>query len=63
MKKIQVIIMHRLSRHLIVTVVFILQALFSVKGGDFNVDNSFATPIEGRWDLTINVEGKEFHPG
>ncbi len=60
MKKIQVIILHRISRHLIVTVVLLLQALFSVKGADFNFENTFATPIEGRWDLTINVEGKEF---
>ena len=43
-----------------VLIMLMLQAGFSeVKAGENSVFPFFATPLEGRWDITINEDGKE----
>ena len=60
MKRIAAIILHQISRHLIMPAILMLAALSAVRGNDFHFKKPDTTSIEGRWDITINVSGKEF---
>ena len=58
MKKIPAIILHHISRQLLI--VLLLMAVSAVKANDFRLGKTDSVSIEGRWDMTIYVEGKEF---
>jgi len=60
MKKIPAIILYRIFRQLLVALVLFLFAVSAVKAKEFRFEKADSVSIEGRWDMTIYVDGKEF---
>lgn len=59
MKKVNVMSIIHISRHLLAPLVFLVTALPIYANGDISAKTAPAS-IEGRWDITVTVDGKEF---
>jgi hypothetical protein len=60
MKKISVINMKHITRHMFMPVIFILALSVSAKAGIISSAKPADPAIEGRWDITIEDSGKKF---
>ncbi len=60
MKKSSFIILNRISRQIVIPVLLVVLSASGVKASDPRLERPDSVSIEGRWDMTMFAEGKEF---
>ncbi len=60
MKKSLFIILNRISRQIVMPVLLVVFSASGIKASDLRFERPDSVSIEGRWDMTMFAEGKEF---